>query len=229
MVSKSVVRARILIAVVLASASCVGADRDTTCRWPADHGARVLNLSESADRRHLADDSQVAEDLAIRHADATRPPDWQSHRDDYRRLREECRARLNLVVARQHGVTVEAVIEGAADRREWLDAIVVIAFAGLFAAVAMVVTSSMMRGALVESRMLAGAMLLGASLVAGTAGVMASSVFVGLVESVRVGNGHMSYRVERLPLRHRRLETFMAGAIGFAVIGAIQFRRKRPD
>jgi hypothetical protein len=132
-------------------------------------------------------------------------------------------------VAQQHAVPVDAVAAAVADRRDWLDALVIAAFASLFAGVAVVVTSSLFRGALAESRALAGVLLLTASLAAGAISVLGSSVFIGLVESARIGNGHMSYRVERLPLRHRRLETFTAGAIGFMAIGAVQFRRKRAN
>lgn len=228
--SNEIVRTGFLIALatVLGSAACVGFAKNTDCRWPANHQQGALDLS-SADRRHLADDAQTAEDLAIRHADASRSPDWQRDRDQYRRVREECRAELNAIVARQHGVAPNAVAAAVGDRRRWLDAIVTGAFALLFVAAATAATSLMLRGALVESRVLAGAMLLVASLAAGVVSVMAASVFVGMVESVRLGNGHVSYRVERVPLRHRQVETFSASALGFVAIGAIQLRRKRAN
>ena len=216
-----------LVALLFVSAGCVGLDKNTDCLWPVDHPHRALDRSASADRRHLADDAQTAEDLAIRHADSSRGPDWQRNRDEYRRVREACRAALNQIVATQHDVPIEAVAAAVADRRQWLDAAVVIAFAGLFAAAVIAATSFMLRGALIESRTLASVMLLVASLAAGAVGVMAASVFVGLAESVRIGNGHVSYRVERVPLRHRQIETFSAGALCFMAVGAIQFRRKR--
>jgi hypothetical protein len=220
-------RAGFLIAVLVVPAGCVGVDKNADCRWPVDHPHRPLDLSASADRRHLADDAQTAEDLAIRHADASRGPDWQRHRDEYRRVREACRATLNQIVATQHDVPVDAVTEAVADRRTWLDAAVVVAFASLFAGAMVTATSSMLRGALIESRTLATVMLLVASLGAGAVSVLAASVFVGLAESVRIGNGHVSYRVERVPLRHRQKETFSAGALCCFAVGAMQFRRKR--
>jgi hypothetical protein len=236
-VSKVPMRPFVALAILLWAGGCAGVTANTDCQWPADHQARVLDPSTGADRRHLADDAQTAEDLAIRRADASRTPDWQRNVAQYHHVREACRAQLNAAVAQQHAVPVDAVAAAVADRRDWLDALVIAAFASLFAGVAVVVTSSLFRGALAESRALAGVLLLTASLAAGAISVLAagaisvlgSSVFIGLVESARIGNGHMSYRVERLPLRHRRLETFTAGAIGFMAIGAVQFRRKRAN
>ena len=217
------------VVILFATLLVVGCnvDRNTDCRWSSGHEGRELELSSARDR--LADDAQVAEDLAIRHADASRTPDWQRNVDEYRRVREECRAQLNLMVAQQHAVPVESVAAAVFDRREWLDALVVVAFASLFAVIAALVTSNMLRGALIESRALAGVMLLVAALGAGGVGVLGSNVFVGLIESLRTGNGHMSYRAERLPLRNRRLETFTTGTLCFFAVGAVQFRRKRAN
>jgi len=147
-------------------------DRNTDCRWSSGHEGRELDLSSARDRRHLADDAQVAEDLAIRHADASRTPDWQRNVDEYRRVREECRARLNLIVAQQHAVPVESVAAAVVDRREWLDALVILGFAVLFALVAKQITRFMLRSALADSRALAMAMLLVAALLAGGIGLL---------------------------------------------------------
>ncbi|HTH25808.1 MAG TPA: hypothetical protein VL919_11890 [Vicinamibacterales bacterium] len=203
-------------------------DRNTDCRWSSGHEGRELDLSSARDRRHLADDAQVAEDLAIRHADASRTPDWQRNVDEYRRVREECRARLNLIVAQQHAVPVESVAAAVVDRREWLDALVILGFAVLFALVAKQITRFMLRSALADSRALAMAMLLVAALLAGGIGLLAGGIWFGLIESVRVSNGHMSYRVERLPIRQNGLAMFTAYAALFAAVSAVQYR-KRPS
>lgn len=220
-------RAGILIAITVVSIGCVGSDKNTDCRWSTDHRPRVLDLSRPADRRHLADDAQTAEDLAIRFADASRRPDWQRNREQYQQTREECRARLNVVVSQEHSVPTVAVAAAVTDRRAWLDGLVLITFCGLFVTMASGAAAWLLRGALRESRAVALVLLLPASLGAGAVGVLGSSAFVGVIESLRIGNGHMSYRVERLPLRHRRVETFAAGTLCFILIGAIQFQRNR--
>jgi len=98
-----------------------------------------------------------------------------------------------------------------------------------FIAVARLASAFMLRGALADSCALAAGMILAAALVAGVAAVMAGGMFIGLIESVRVGNGHMSYRVDRLPLRHRPMETFAVSATVFAVVAAAQYRRTRAN
>jgi hypothetical protein len=219
-----------LLAFLLVSAGCLGFNKDSNCRWPADHQARALELSVASDRRHLADDAQFAEDLAIRHADASRGR-GSANRDvgEYRRIREQCKAELYAAVAAQHSVPPEVVAAAVGDRREWLDAIMIACLAIGFIAVARLASAFMLRGALADSRALAAGMILAAAIVAGVAAVMAGGMFIGLIESVRVGNGHMSYRVDRLPLRHRPMETFAAAAICFISVAAVQFARKRAN
>ena len=216
------------IAAVLAAlsiAGCLGGNRNTNCQWPADHQARALDLTHGSDARHLADDAQIAEDLAIRHADASRSPDWQRNVDAYHRVRETCKASLFATVAQQHSVSLDAVALAVEDRREWLDALVILGFAILFALIANAVIAFMLRGAIADSRMLAASLLLVAALGAGVVGLFAGGVWFGLIESVRVGNGHMSYRVERHPIRRHQTATFAAGTLIFAAIAVLQFRR----
>ena len=218
-----------VLGVALLGAGCLAANSGSDCEWPADHQARVLDLTLRRDRRHVADDAQTAEDLAIRHADASRSPGWQRDRAQYQHTREECRARLNLLVSQQHSVPADSVAAAVADRRIWLDVLVLVAFSVLFVTLAAIATAWLLHGALREARALAAVVLLAASLGAGAIGVLGSSVFIGVIESLRIGNGHMSYRVDRLPLRHRRVETFAMGAVCFIVVGAVQFRRRQAN
>jgi hypothetical protein len=218
--------ARILIVLVALLLGGCNVNRNVDCQWGSDHRSGPLDLSTARDRRHLADDAQVAEDLAIRHADASRPPDWQRDRPAYQRVREACRARLNLIVAQQHFVPIDAVDAAVNDRREWLDAVVIASLASLFLMATRMVVRFLMRGALADAPVLATAMFIVVSLGAGAVLSLGSNVFIGSIESIRVGNGHMSYRTERLPLRQRPVETFAAGAIGFVAVAAMQYRRR---
>lgn len=216
-------------AVIGLSVACVSSElKNVNCEWPAAHATGKLDLSSSSDARHLADDAQTAEDLAIRHADASHGRATHS-RDvtEYRAVREQCKALLFAVVARRHAVPEEAVAAAVSDRREWLDALVILAFAAIFALVARLVSAFMFRGALAESRLLGASLLLATALAAGGIGLLTSGVWFGLIESVRVGNGHMSYRVERIPIRqHPLVVAFVCSAI-FAGVSAIQYRRAR--
>jgi hypothetical protein len=209
---------------------CIGGGplKNVNCEWPPDHPVSSLDLVIARDVRHLADDAQTAEDLAIRHADAS--PARASHSRDateYQAVREQCKSALFAVISRQHNVPVDAVSAAVADRREWLDALVILGFGILFAMVAKQVAVRMLRGALGDSRVLATAMLLVASLAAGGTGLLAGGIWCDLIESVRVGNGHMSSRVERMPVHRNRLAMFVACTSLFAAVSAVQYRKTR--
>jgi len=221
-------RSVVAMLAALSVAGCLGGGtRNTNCQWPADHQTRALDLTRGSDARHLADDAQTAEDLAIRHADASRGRDSGLVRNvgEYHRVREECKASLFAIVAQQHLVPLDAVARAVEDRREWLDALVILAFAILFALVAKSVIGLMLRGAIADSRLLAASLLLVAALGAGAISLFAGGVWFGLIESVRVGNGHMSYRVERLPMRRYQVVTFAGGTLIFATIAVLRYRR----
>ena len=211
-------------------AGCIGGGplKNVNCEWPANHAVNSLDLADSRGARHLADDAQTAEDLAIRHADAS--PARASHSRDatgYRAVREQCKAALFAVISRQHNVPVAAVDAAVADRREWLDVLVILGFGIPFAIVAKQVVAYMLRGALGDSRVLATSMLLVAALAAGGTGLLAGGIWCDLIESLRVGNGHMSYRVERLPIHRNRLAMFVACSALFAAVSAVQYQKIR--
>jgi hypothetical protein len=221
-------RALALMSALLAAGCAGGPLKNAGCEWPPDHAATPLDLSVSRDARHLADDAQTAEDLAIRHADASHGR--ASHSRDvseYQAVRETCKASLFALVASQHRVSPDAVAAAVGDRREWLDGLVILGFAIVFAVVAKQVSMVMLRGAIADSRPLAVSMLIVAALAAGGAGLLAGNVWFGLIESLRVGNDHMSYRAERIPIRRHREVVFAACAAVFAAVSTIQYRKAR--
>jgi len=223
-----ITRAAALLPAILTAGCMAGPYKNANCEWPASHAAARLDLSSSGDTRHLADDAQTAEDLAIRHADASAAR--ASHSRDvgeYQAVRERCKAALFTIVAGQHDVSDAAVAAAVADRREWLDALVFLGFAALFAIIANQVSPLIFRGAIADSPAFAASMLVVAALAAGGAGVLSGDVWFGLVESLRIGNGHMSYRVDRLPIRQHWRVAFAACSVLFAAVSAVQYRKAR--
>src|SRR5262245_29937043 len=75
------------------------------CGWAGEAISR-LDVTQSADVRHLMNDAMIAEDLAIRHADVTRGrrsghfAGW----DEYESAREQCMTKLFAAAAVTHGV-----------------------------------------------------------------------------------------------------------------------------
>ncbi|HEX8030676.1 MAG TPA: hypothetical protein VF491_19525, partial [Vicinamibacterales bacterium] len=163
---------RLLVAWGCAVTIACARPTNANCEWPVDHSATNLDLSNARDRRHLADDAIVAEDLAIRRADAGQGRATHA-RDvrEYRRVREECKAQLFGTVARQHNVPMNVVADAVNDRRVWLDGLVLLGFSVVFFLCARWASVYLLRGAVADSRVLAAAMVLAAALAAGVVGV----------------------------------------------------------
>jgi hypothetical protein len=64
------------------------------------------------------------------------------------------------------------------------------------------------------------------SLVTAWAGMMLGEVWSILMEVLRVGNGHLSYRTDRIPWVQHRVAAFVSGVIAFWFIGAIRYSRR---
>ena len=213
------------LAVAIMCSGCgANARYAADCAWPA-HDGRRLELQRAADVRHLADDAQTAEDIAIRHADVTI---GKAGRDvgSYREQREACKATLFAQVSDQHGVSVDDVARAVGRRRAWLDVMVILAFAAIYIAVAYQVAARVLRGALADSVVLATGTAVLTSMALAGAGVLAGDVWSMLIESIRVGNGHMSYRVARVPWRNHPWPIFVTGAALFLVIAAVRWKRE---
>ena len=198
------------------------------CRWPATHEPRPLNLDNTTDLRHLSDDAQLAEDVAIRHADVTEGTgSGRRNVQRYRDRREACKASLFAIVSGQHGVPIADVGQAVARRRVWLDALVMLSFAAIYVLVAHQIAARLFRGALADSATLALGMTLAVAVAVSVIGVLAGEVWAMLVESIRVGNGHMSYRVERVPWRQYPMQLFACGAVLFITVAAMRWRQTR--
>ncbi len=102
------------------------------CEW-TDESALLLDLRNPVHQRHLNHDALVAEELAIRYADARR-----GHRsgqfkgiDEYQRIRGQCLAALSGVIASHHGIAPEQVIDAVGQRDGRLDGVVVLLIGGI--------------------------------------------------------------------------------------------------
>jgi hypothetical protein len=197
------------------------------CTWPP-HETRQLRETDAADARHLSDDAQTAEDVAIRHADLGQARALHSvNPGPYRERRDACKAQLFAAISRQHGVAVDAVAGAVGRRRLWLDAVVMLAFGGIYLVVARRVARLMFRGALADSVVLATVTSLAAAGAFALIGVLAGDAWSMLFEGLRVGNGHMSYRVERVPWRQHPAELFAIGVVTFVLVAVVTWHEQR--
>jgi len=205
-----------MLVLLLGTTGCVRRDgRNSDCRWPAE------TAEHSPDARHLSADAEFAEDLAIRYADAhhgLRTKYFVSG-EEYMAARDRCMGTLFEQIAKEHGVPVAQVAGSLGRNRGHIDVAVNLPFALFYCFAAVVVARKIWRRyPPAEHGWIPGAiMVLFLSLVFAAGSTMLGEVWSSIAESKRVGNGHMSYRVRRLPWSRRRTELFAGALVVFWV------------
>ena len=189
------------------------------CTWVEDN-SRQLNLENRTDRNHLRDDAVTAEDVAIRWADQHFHllPEWSPRQN-------ECMEALFAGVAKHHGVDPAVVREYSVKRDIVLDAAVVLSFGALYAVVAFIFADRIRR------RFPAGepgywVMALPMSIGISLAGVMIGIFWSIVVDEVRLGSGHISYRMDRILFRQHWVMLFVCGIAIFLLASLVRSRFK---
>ena len=180
------------------------ASLNSNCEW-SKKMAGPLDLSQSLQARHLARDAERAEDLAIRYADARRRPHSGHFEggDEYGLTTDQCMARLFHIVGSNHGVTEEQIRWHLAHRPTELDVAVIFSFVALYAWAATLIVRRICRRKADDQETSGWAvMIVYTSIIASAVGVLLGEVWSDLMENIRLGNGHLSYRVERIPWGH---------------------------
>src|SRR4051812_383814 len=179
------------------------------CELPAEP-RRPLRLDRFADRAHLRADAATAESWAIAYADVS--PLRQQGAGPYAGARDQCMATLFARISQSHGIDVRTVREYAGQRDIIFDAAVLLMFAFGYVVVAYQLVGAVTgrfagdeRFALVAAAISVSVMTVFAALLVGDSWSIAAEV-------LRVGNGHLSYRTERLPWRQ-----YQPAVIGTAV------------
>jgi hypothetical protein len=212
-------------------AGCGGGGTGQTCAWqPSDHPSQ-LDLQDRAQRLHLSGEALRVEDLAVRYADSHR-----GHRsghfagnDAYQQTREQCMATLVEAVANHHGVSTGQVRSALAYRRASVDLLVLAAFVAFYIAVANAIVRWMFRSVPFDGPWRRSLATTIAACGAGAGGVMLFGVYFATFEMIRIGNTHMSYRVERIPWNQRQSEFLVGGIVLFALVAAYRHARDRNE
>jgi hypothetical protein len=191
------------LVLLLCAVGCVRRDgRNADCRWPLE------SAYHPADACHLSADAEFAEDLAIRYADThhgLRTPYYVSG-EAYAAARDQCMAALFEQIAKEHSVPLGNVSSSLGRSRAHIDIALNLPFVLLYCfAAAAVARMIWRRYPPSEHGWIPGAiMALFLSLVFAAGSMMLGEQWSWLAESSRIGNGHMSYRVKRLPwVQHR--------------------------
>jgi hypothetical protein len=205
--------------------------RNSDCRWPLER-PRQLDLKNAAARTHLRQDAQLAEDLAIRYADAHNGP-HSGHFESwagYNNARNLCMSWLFTTVATDDGVTEKEVSEAITQRPVSFDLAVMLSFAVFYFLGANAMAQRVWRRFPLQEGWRAGIIAtVAVSIVVSAAGVFTGAIWAGIAESIRLGSGHLSYRLDRIPWRHHQVAFFVVGFILFWIAAAMQSRRRQAE
>jgi hypothetical protein len=163
------------------------------CEWPAEQPF-AIDLPDGAHQRHLTADIKAVEELAIRFTDAQgklSPLAGQRLRD--------CEAKLFGAIAANHGLTLAQVGEVRKRLDDWrFDPLVQFPLAAVYIAAMAAIARRIRRRFARDEWIPALAATLATSLALGVSILIVGHLWHGLVEMIRVGNTHMSYRALRL-------------------------------
>lgn len=219
-------RAAILLCASLAG--CASHEPIARCAWPPEARA-ALDLGVRAARRHLHEDALRAEDIGIRYADARNAPHSGHFMGfaAYKRTTDSCVTAMLGAVARTHGVSPDSVRASLARRPVGGDVLVNLSFAALFALIAYGVTGRLNQSFPLDGgrdSVVAVAAIVMTSMLASGVAVLVGEWYAISIEVFRVGNGHLSDRVQRVPWTHHRVEYFLTGVVLFWLVAALRHR-----
>ena len=217
-------RCAIVMVVALGASGCVRRDgRNSDCTWPAE------TSSHSASPRHLSADAELAEDLAIRYADAHFGIRSPNPSEQYPAERDRCMQRLFAEIAKEHGVPVEQVSASLGRNREYINAAEVLPIALLCSLAASWGASVIWRRyPPAEAGWAPGiTMALFVSLAFAMGSTMFGEQWNWFVEAHRIGNNHMSYRADHLFWAQHRFALLIAALLIFWLAATYAARRAR--
>lgn len=195
------------------------------CDIPAEP-ARPLDLGRFADRAHLRAEAATAESWAIAFADVS--PLRKQGPGPYAEALDRCMATVFATISERHAIDVGTVRAYAQQRNPVFDAAVLLAFALAYGVVAYHVAGATLRQLPNDARFAVVAAILAVSAMTVLITLAVGDMWSIMAETFRIGNGHLSYRTERLPWRQHQV-TFMSLALGvfWVVAMARVITRKR--
>jgi hypothetical protein len=208
------------VAVVL-SVSCAACMHccglNSTCVWPEERGVS-LDLAQRRDQQHLLNDVRLAEELGVRYADRNRimrgnPQRWQP-------IRRACDARLFEAIAATHGIAVSAVLKARKQLDQPRFELVLFWPMGLIYLVCTWTGVEWLRRRFADDeRRAAIAACAIASVMTCCTSLTLGEVSGEVIQMIRVGNTHLSYRALRVDWAHQhRAALLIAGIVVFWVV-----------
>jgi hypothetical protein len=217
------------IVILVSGSGCLQRDRfNKNCEWTGD-SAFQLDLENPRDQEHLIQDAQLAEELRVRYADFKHKEatGYEGHGGllNGGKFGHDCQEKVDGIIARTHGVTVEQIAEARNHRNHRFDIAVVLSFGVLYVLGALWACRLLCRRYAQNKQVVAVATVVTALGFSGV-GVQLLVLWATTAEMVRVGNDHLGQsRGTLIPSLNHIGELFVAGIVAFLVTGLLQYRR----
>lgn len=223
---------RIFSIFVIATSAIMGqrvesASPKPNCAWPTER-SNSPNSNHRVQYAPLAREAEFAEDLAIRYADACcgLHSGNSGHFDgwvEYGQARDQCMATLFQFVARDHGVSVDQVRRSLSDRPKIFDWAVILSYAVLYTLAVYLITRKLAEAFWRNGDKVRAAMMtVYVSAITSLAGTGLSGLWFATMENIRLGNGHLSYRLARIPWQHNQAVILVFAMALFWVIAVFR-------
>lgn len=188
------------------------------CSWTEDDH-RTLKLETIAERRHLREDANTAEDLAIRWAD-----NYISPRAEYDSRRDECMESLFKGLADNHRVDVELVRQYSNERDTLSDSATTFSFGLLYVAVVYYLIGKLRRKFSEDEAINFWAVTVVLSVGGALVGLLVGNLWSIVIETYRLNSEHLSYRMNRIPLRQHWFVFLLCSILSFWLAAFIRLR-----
>lgn len=187
-------------ATYLACPGCVNRNRaNTACQWTGD-SSFAIDARNPTQWRHLITDAQLAEELAVRYADAQHPHRYgfeafAAHSENVR-AQIICLAHLVPAIQTAHGVTANEVAVARGARSPAFDSLVVLLFLPLYGSAVTTVCRRFRNVLLADARYVRIVAQTLTAVPVSCLGLVSLYLWWTLMEGMRVGNpeGHMGTR-----------------------------------
>ena len=194
------------------------------CEIPAEP-PRPLHLDRFADRAHLRAEAATAESWAIAYADVS--PLRQQGAGPYADARDQCMSMLFERISQSHAIDVGMCVSTLSNETSFSTPPFSSCSASRTVAIAYQLVGVVTRRFSSDERfaLLAAVIIVSVMTVFGAV-LIGDSWSIG-AEVLRVGNGHLSYRTERLPWRQYRLAIIATAACVFWLVAVVRGQHRK--
>ena len=217
----------VLLALVLVVGCVRRSGRNSSCEWPGEPEAKKLDLGRWSDRWHVSRDAEFAEDLAIRYGDAhygLRSGHFESQQT-YAQAINRCENSIFVSIAKIHGVTLKEASDSLRSSRVGMDFGLNLPFVIFYVLASSLAVGYILRRYNLADGRTATLIMLGlGSAIFGVGGMLWGDEYSTVVEGLRIGTGHLSYREARLPWTRHSGALLLAAVALFWVIAAVRYK-----